>query len=224
MSKIWDLRARLYDVMEASKLRRGPSKAALFRDMKDRVLFVAIGTGVDIPHFPPDREIVAVDISEAMLRRAEARRSKYAGVIKFVRADAMNLAFPDASFDTVVTSCTLCSVPEQVRVLLELFRVLRPGGQILMFEHVRSRNLILGLALDLMTLWTRLAGTEMNRDTVANVQKAGFRITRIESVYLDIILAIRGIKPASTIERRDDSGSRRTFGPELRFQPFVQSL
>lgn len=196
MRRVWKLRARLYDVCEGSVLRRGVAKSALFEDMRGRVLFVAVGTGVDILHFPPGLEIVAVDISREMLRRAEARRSKYAGDLQLVAADAMNLAFPDASFDTIATSCTFCSVPDPMRGLRELFRVLRPGGQLLMFEHVRSRTPIFGLTLDLMTLWTRRLGTEMNRDTVANILKAGFRITRIESVYLDIILAIHGYKPA----------------------------
>lgn len=197
MSNIWDLRARLYDVCEASSIRRGPAKAALFREMKGRVLFVAIGTGVDIPHFPAGRHIVAVDISKEMLRRAAVRRATYAGVLELIEADTMNLGYPDSSFDTVVTSCTMCSVPDPVRALRELYRVLRPGGTILMFEHVRSRNHILGLTLDLMTLWTRRAGTEMNRDTIGSVRKAGFQISRIESIYLDIILAIHARKPGS---------------------------
>lgn len=196
MSGVWDLRARLYDICEGSGLRRGPSKAALFRHMKGRVLFAAIGTGADIAHFPPGQEIVAVDISKEMLRRAEARRTNYAGNLRLVEADAMNLEFPDASFDTVATSCTFCSVPDPLRGLREMYRVLRPGGQLLMFEHVRSHMPIFGLTLDLMTLWSRLFGTEMNRDTVGNVRKAGFEITKVESVYLDIILAIRGINPA----------------------------
>jgi hypothetical protein len=63
-----------------------------------------------------------------------------------------------------------------------------------MFEHVRSRNPVFGLTLDLMTLRTRRLGTEMNRNTVANVPKAGFVIERIDSVYLDIIVAIHGRK------------------------------
>jgi len=194
MTTIWDLRAKLYDVCEASDLRRGPHKAALFRDMVGRVLFVAVGTGVDIRHFPPDREIIAIDISEEMLRRAEARRKSYRGVLSLVQTDALSLCFPDASFDTVATSCTMCSVPDPLRALRELHRVLRPGGQLLMFEHMRSRNPILGLALDLMTLVTRRGGTEMNRDTLGNARTAGFRITRIESVFLDIILSIHGVK------------------------------
>lgn len=195
-SRIWDRRARIYDVCEGSDLRRGPSKASLFQGMKGRVLFVAVGTGTDIRHFPPGREIVGVDISREMLRRAESHRAGYRGSLELIEADAMNLGFADASFETVVTSCTMCSVPDPIRALRELYRVLRPGGEILMFEHVRSSNLLMGLALDLMTLWTRRKGTEMNRDTVANARKAGFILRRIDSVYLDIIISIRAVKPS----------------------------
>lgn len=196
VSTVWDKRARFYDLFEGSDLRRGPAKAALFREMFGRVLFLAVGTGVDIKHFPPGRQIVAIDISEEMLRRAQARRESYQGVLSFVQGDAVNLCFRDASFDTVVTSCTMCSVPEPARAFRELRRVLRPGGRLLMFEHVRSRNPFLGLALDLMTRMTRRGGTEMNRDTLGNAVKAGFRITQVDSVFLDVILSIRGVKVA----------------------------
>lgn len=195
MSTIWDRRARLYDVCEGSQLRRGTAKAKLFDHMQGRVLFVAIGTGVDIRFFPPHHEIFAADISQEMLRRAERRRMHYDGSLELVQADVMNLGFADESFDTVITSCTMCSVPDPVQALRELHRVLRPGGSILMFEHVRSRSAVFGLMLDLMTVWTRLGGTEMNRDTLGNARKAGFEITRIESAYLDIILALHGVRP-----------------------------
>lgn len=198
MSTVWDRRARFYDLFEGSDLRRGPAKADLFREMIGRVLFLAVGTGVDIKHFPPAYQIVAIDISEEMLRRAQARRESYRGVLNFVRADALSLCFQDASFDTVVTSCTMCSVPDPVRAFQELRRVLRPGGRLFMFEHVRSRNPVLGLVLDLLTVVTRRTGTEMNRDTLGNAVKAGFCITQVESVFLDVILSIHGVNPSVT--------------------------
>jgi ubiquinone/menaquinone biosynthesis C-methylase UbiE len=194
MSTPWDCRARLYDVCEASDLRRGPAKSALFRYMTGRVLFVAIGTGIDICHFPPGGNVVAIDISGEMLCRSRRRQQQYSGSVVMVQADAQSLCFRDASFETVVTSCAMCSIPDPSRALRELQRVLRPSGQLLMFEHVRSGNPVLGLTLDLMTLFTRRVGTEMNRDTLRAVSAAGFSITNIESVYLDIILAVRATK------------------------------
>ena len=139
MSRVWDLRARLYDVCEGSDLRRGPAKAELFRHMRGRVLFLAVGTGLDIKHFPPGLDIVGIDISESMLRRAGPRVQLYPGNLLLLQMDAMHLTFADASFDTVATSCTMCSVPDAVGALRELYRVLRPGGSLLMFEHVRRR-------------------------------------------------------------------------------------
>ncbi len=194
MTTTWDLRAKLYDICEASDLRRGPHKAALFGDVSGKVLLVAVGTGVDIKHFPAGCEITGIDISGEMLRKARPRQKCYRGSFSLVQADALNLCFADESFDTVVTSCTMCSVPHPIRALKELHRVLRSDGQLLMFEHMRSRNPVLGLALDGMTLFTRRGGTDMNRDTIGNTVAAGFRITRIESVFLDIILSIHAVK------------------------------
>lgn len=197
MATVWDIRASLYDVCEASDYRRGAQKAALFSKMRGRILFAAIGTGVDIKHFPPGQSIAAIDISDRMLRKAEKRARQYRGHLVLCRADAQDLKFPSASFDTVVTSCTMCSVPDPLRAFHEFHRILRPGGLLLMFEHVRSRNPILGLVLDWMTVWTSLSGTKMNRDTLATARAVGFHITHIESVYLDIILAVHAKKADS---------------------------
>lgn len=194
MDNLWRLRAKFYDLCEASDLRRGPQKAALFRHMAGRILFVAIGTGIEIKHFPPGLDIVGVEINEEMLQKARARQHQYSGKLTLLKADVLNLSFLSDSFDTVVTSCTMCSVPDPLRALRELHRVLRPGGKLLLFEHVRSRNPILGWALDLMTFFTRRGGTLMNRDTLDSVIKSGFCITHIESVFLDIILSIRAVK------------------------------
>jgi len=215
----WRLRSRLYDVCEGSELRRGPAKSALFRQMAGRVLFVAIGTGTDIRHFPAGQDITAIDISREMLAKAASRQRAYHGTLRLVQANALALPFADASFDTAITSCTLCSVPDPVRALRELHRVLRPEGRLLMFEHVRSRNPLLGLMLDIMTLWTRLGGTDMNRDTLRNVRAAGFRITRTESVYLDIILTVHAVKTAPSLARPRSVGQRRLCVPESVVNP-----
>ncbi len=206
MTSAWDWRARFYDLREASCFRRGPAKSALFADMRGRVIFVAAGTGTDFVAFPPGMDITAIDISDEMLRRAAKQARTYAGTLRLLKADAQDLPFPDGSFDTAVTSCTMCSVPDPVRALRELHRVLRPEGRLLMFEHVRSRQFLLAWTLDLMTLWTRRTGTAMNRDTLANAKTAGFRITDVRSVYLDIILAVRAVKAPADPPRPASAG------------------
>jgi SAM-dependent methyltransferase len=197
MNSTWDMRARFYDIREASCLRRGPAKTALFADMRGKAIFVAAGTGSDFTAFPPGMDITAIDISDAMLRRAAKRAATYGRTLRLLKADALALPFPDSSFDTAVTSCTMCSVPDPVRALRELHRVLRPDGRLLMFEHVRSRQFLLAWVLDLMTIWTRRTGTEMNRDTLSNARVAGFQITDVQCAYLDIILAVRAVKQSA---------------------------
>ena len=186
----------LYDALERfGNLRHAPSQKTLFARMKGRALFVAAGSGLNFAHFPPGKEIVAVDLSPRMLEMARRRASHYQGSLQLQQADVQRLSFPSETFDTAATACTFCSVPDPVAGLREIHRVLKPGGALLMFEHVRSRNGLLGIVLDLMTVATRHFGPAMNRDTVGNVQRAGFVVDRVVCAYLDIFLAIEAHKP-----------------------------
>ncbi|MCZ2078545.1 MAG: class I SAM-dependent methyltransferase [Bryobacterales bacterium] len=194
MRSVWERRASLYDLCEGSDLRRGMHKKALFGQIRGRTLFLAIGTGIDIRHLPVGPLIVGIDISRAMLEKSRRRAVAFAGNLQLVQGDAMGLCFRDSSFDTIVTSCTMCSVPDPARVFHELRRVLKPGGRLLMFEHVRSCSPVLGAVLDLMTIVTRRGGTEMNRHTLSTAMEAGFRILAAEPIFLDIILAVEAVK------------------------------
>jgi SAM-dependent methyltransferase len=131
-----------------------------------------------------------------MLARAAAKATRYNGKIELKELDVCHLPFADNSFDTIATACTFCSVPNPIAGLRELRRVLRPGGNLLMFEHVRSGVGAFGVILDLMTVLSRRFGPEMNRDTVGNVQKAGFHLRRVSNVYLDIVKTIEATKAA----------------------------
>jgi len=138
----WDRAAGSYDFMVAGGQERrwAPVKRTLFSTMgTGPILFVALGTGLDIARFPPDRDIMAIDISPAMLERAAPRVAAYPGRLRTMVMDVRALDFPDAHFDQVFTACTFCSVPDPVRGLRELRRVLRPGGTLGMFEHTGSR-------------------------------------------------------------------------------------
>jgi ubiquinone/menaquinone biosynthesis C-methylase UbiE len=191
----WDDAAKSFDWLSFGDDRRFAAyKLRLFGKMQGKSLMVATGTGNDFKYFPPGLDIVALDISPKMLEKAAPRAAGYPGTLTLREMDVCRLDFPDDTFNTVVTVCTFCSVPKPILGLTELHRVLKPGGQILMFEHMRSRVAQFGVLLDLMTPLSRRFGPDLNRDTVGNVQKAGFRLRRVENVYLDIVRIIEGEK------------------------------
>ena len=192
----WDRASRIYDLITWGDERRlGAAKTALFAQMEGRCLMVAAGTGNDFKHFPPGLDITALDVSPAMVERASRKAVRYDGILAVRTMDVQALEFADASFDTAVTSCTFCSVPDPLVGLRELYRCLRPEGRLLMFEHVRSRVGPVAMLQDLMTPLTRRLGPDMNRDTVGNVLRAGFELDRKDNVYFDVVKAIRAHRP-----------------------------
>ena len=198
----WDRASRTYGLLNWGEERRfAGAKQALFSKMKGNCLMVAAGTGADFPFFPPGLAITALDISPGMIQQARARAAVYPGRLDLQVMDVQELSFPDATFDTIATSCTFCSVPDPLRGLRQLYRCLKPGGQLLMFEHVRSRVGPIALMQDVMTLVSRRFGPDMNRETVANVLRAGFELQRETNVYMDVMKAIEARRPlnASTV-------------------------
>ena len=192
----WDFSSSFYDLLAFGPERRwAPDKRELFANMHGKVLFVAVGTGQDIPFFPPGRDIVGIDISPRMLAKAATRAANYPGELDLRVMDIHALEFPDHSFDQVVTSCTFCSVPNPVEGLRALRRVLKAGGMLYMFEHTGSRVFPFNLMLNVMTPLWKPIGPEMNRDTVANVKRAGFEIQQVKTVYLDVVKTIIARSP-----------------------------
>lgn len=192
----WDKLAPRFDGMTGlgAEKRWEPAKRDLFSHMDGKVLFLALGTGLDIPFFPPGRDIVAIDISPKMVELAQPRIAAYDGRITARVMDVHEMDFAPESFDQVFTSCTFCSVPNPVAGLRALRHVLKPGGGLFMFEHTGSRFHPFRQMMDLMTLLTRRIGPEMNRPTVQNVRKAGFRLVEVRNVYLDVVKTIRAVR------------------------------
>jgi len=189
----WDKASANFDVMAGygPEKRWEPVKRSMFSKMGDgRILFLAIGTGLDVPFFPPGRDITAIDISDGMIEKARARVARYDGEIKLQQMDVHDMPFEDDSFDQVFTSCTFCSVPRLIEGLKALHRVLKPGGELHMFEHTGSRYFPFSLMMNLMTPLTRRVGPEMNRTTVENVKAAGFELDEVQHVYLDVVKII----------------------------------
>jgi ubiquinone/menaquinone biosynthesis C-methylase UbiE len=194
----WDKAAKNFDLMAGggAEVRWKPFKQELFSHMQGKILFMAVGTGLDIPTFPPGQDVTAIDISPKMLEQAQPRIAAYDGRIHAEVMDVHEMPFAEASFDQIYTSCTFCSVPNPVKGLEALRRVLKPGGQLFMFEHTGSRYLTFKPMMDLMTLFSQRLGPAMNRKTVDNVRKAGFRITEVNNIFLDVVKTIKAVKPA----------------------------
>ena len=194
----WDKTAPTFDLMagKGAEKRWRPFKEELFKNMEGRILFLALGTGLDIETFPAGKTIAAIDISPKMLEVAQPRITAYDGEINAQVMDVHDLAFEDDSFDQVFTSCTFCSVPRPVEGLRALRRVLKPGGELFMFEHTGSRYYPFKIMMDVMTQLTRRVGPDMNRTTVANVQAAGFQIREVNNLFLDVVKTIKAENPA----------------------------
>jgi len=167
----------------------------ILRQAKGKILEVGVGTGSSFKDYPLGKQIVAVDISKEMLRRAQKKARNYAGKINLRREDVQSLPFKDETFDTVFASLVFCSVTDPIKGLTELRRVLKKGGQLLMLEHVRSRGKRLGYLMDRINpLIAKYSVENINRDTVENLRKAGFKVKQERDLAYDVVKAIVAVK------------------------------
>lgn len=141
------------------------------------VLEIAIGTGLNLPHYPDEVRLVGIDLSPEMLALARRRADQLGRDVDLRPADAQTLPFPDRSFDTVVATLSLCTIPDERAAIAEARRVLRPGGRLLLLEHVRSTNpaVRLGQAV-IEQLTLRLEGDHQLREPHRHVLAEGFTI------------------------------------------------
>jgi ubiquinone/menaquinone biosynthesis C-methylase UbiE len=178
--------AALYDPIGASMERRwmGGRRRRLLAGARGAVLEIGGGTGANLAHY---RDVDRVTIAEPdpfMRSRIGPKLEDARVPVEVSAAGAEALPFPDGSFDTVVSTLVLCTVPDQAAALDEVRRVLRPGGRLLFIEHVRAAGPMARWQDRLEPLWRRLFGDcHPNRDTIAAIEEAGFEIETFESFY-----------------------------------------
>lgn len=157
-----------------------------------RVLEIGAGSGLNFPLYGSDVErVIALEPSRKLLAMARRAAGNTTRPVELLDASAEAILLPDRSIDTVVTTWTLCTIPEVARALTEMRRVLKPGGRLLFVEHGRSPDAGVRRWQDRLTpLWKRLGGgCHLNRGIADLIEKAGFRIEHLDTGYM------RGPKP-----------------------------
>ena len=184
--------ARLYDLLdlpfEYGRYRR--IRPLLFSGLSGRVLDAGVGTGRNMPFYPRDAEMVGIDLSPAMLARAERRRAALDAKVDLRRMDVTRLDFPDASFDAAVATFLFCVLPEELQApaMAELGRVVKPGGEIRLLEYVRPTGAFRQVMARLWEPWMRFAyGAGFDRRTEAHVTEAGLEVIEARFVVDDLV-------------------------------------
>jgi ubiquinone/menaquinone biosynthesis C-methylase UbiE len=174
----WDHLAKHYGLVEfLSEWYLKPFRKALWARATGRILEAGAGTGLNIALYPPGARVTATDLSGAMLVRARERARERQIHVTFHEADLCNLPFADGTFDTAVATFVFCTLPDPVACLREMGRVTRPGGQILLLDHVRIEHPLIGPLMDRLNVATvRLAGEHINHRMDEFVRSAGFEI------------------------------------------------
>lgn len=198
----YDVVAPIYDLME------WPVERWMFRHWRPElwdavdgpeVLELGVGTGKNIPYYPRDVHVTAIDLSPKMLARARDVAESFPDKeITLQEMDAQALDYSAATFDEVLSTFVFCSVPDPVQGLREALRVTRPGGHLYLLEHMRATTTGLATAMDIIDgpfHW--LTGVHIARETVDNVRRAGWSVQNVESLMGgDIVRRIVAQKPS----------------------------
>jgi ubiquinone/menaquinone biosynthesis C-methylase UbiE len=159
-------------------------------------LEVAIGTGLNLPRYPPNIRLTGIDLTREMLALARKRANDLGMSVRLCEGDAQALPFADGTFDTVVCTYAMCSVPDERRTVLEMWRVLRPGGRLILVDHVRSSVPPIYWIQRLMELAPTRNEDELTRRPIKHVLAAGFTIEDSDRSRAGIIERLVARRPA----------------------------
>lgn len=174
----------------------GDGRAWVCSQAQGEVLELAAGTARNLPFYPDDVEITAIELSPEMLDIARTRAADVGRAADLRLGDAQALDFPDESFDTVTCTLGFCTIPDDRRAAAEAFRVLRPGGRLLLLEHVRSpAPLVRGGQRLLEPLTVRFEADHLLREPLDYLPGVGFEIEEVQRSKWGIVERLRARKP-----------------------------
>ena len=198
--RYWDRKSASYD-REMDFLDRrlfADSRRWACSQASGDVLEVAIGTGLNLPHYPEDVTLTGLDLSDRMLGLARSRARDLGRAVTLRQGSAHTLPFDDASFDTVVCTLGLCAIPDHEAAVGEMVRVLRPGGRLILLDHVASSSrLARGVQWLLERVTVPLAGEHFLRRPLHLVQAGGLRVEQRDRFKLGLVERLVARKPES---------------------------
>ena len=196
--RIYDESAGRYDrqIGFFERLLFGGGREWVCSQARGEVLEVAIGTGRNLPFYPKEVHLTGVDVSPAMLEVARARAQELGVEANLLVGDAQALPFPDKAFDTVVMTLSLCTIPDDSEAVAEASRVLRPGGRLLLLEHVRSPILpVRAVQRVLDPLFVRFQADHLLREPLDLLEDASLEVKRLERSKWGIVEQVSARKP-----------------------------
>ena len=189
---------RIYDRRTATgPASRGAANMRwLCGQAEGETLEVGIGRGRTLPFYPAGVHLAAIDLSEVALRETQRRADEIGVHGTFRRADAAALPYPDDHFDTVVFCLVLCTIPDDRRAVAEAVRVLRPGGRLLLVEHVRSPNRVVRAIERLLEPFTvRRMADHLLREPLEHVMAEEMEIETLERSWFGVVERLAARKP-----------------------------
>lgn len=197
--RYWREQASRYDraIAPFERVLFGGGREWACGQARGEVLEIAAGTGRNLPHYQRGVQLVATDLSAEMLAHARARARGLELDVQIRQADAQALDQPDARFDTVVCTLGLCSVPDDGRAVSEMARVLKPGGRLVLVEHVGSpRRVVRAIQRALDVPSVRFCCDHLTREPLHHVLAAGLEVEVLERSKLGIVERLSARRPA----------------------------
>jgi ubiquinone/menaquinone biosynthesis C-methylase UbiE len=189
--------AKWYDFfmnpLEKKKFKRIRKK--LISKASGNVLELGPGTGINFPLYEAAEKVTAIEPSQHMIERSLSKLKKSVVPIEMVQASAEELPFAANTFDTVVATLVFCTIPNPEKAILEMKRVCKSEGKILLFEHVKMENRFLSTLQDWLTpVWKKICdGCCLNRDTINLLKVHDTSILKVQKFYSDLFIFVESV-------------------------------